>query len=163
MRRSLFVISVASLVLGVTLAYWAPGLMAQATRAARLAPHAQTNLPPLNIPTYKLPRTPDQIRVIYKFAAEHPEVLGYMPCFCSCEQLGHTSNDECFVKTRAKNGDVTAWQDHGMVCAMCLAVGETAMKMSAEGKSVRAIRAEVERRYASETDFRTPTPAPPKG
>ena len=163
MRKSLLAISLGSLLLGTALAYWTPALMAQATRSAKLAPHTQANLPPLNIPTYKLPKSPDAIRAIYRFAAEHPEVLGYMPCFCSCEQLGHTSNDECFVKTRAKNGDVTEWQDHGMVCAMCLAVGETAMKMSADGKSVRDIRAEVERKYASQTEFRTPTPTPPKG
>ena len=122
----------------------------------------QAKLPPLVLPNYKLAKSPDEIRAIYTFAAEHPEVLGYMPCFCSCERLGHTSNDDCFVKTRARNGDVTEWQDHGMVCDMCLAVGETAMKMTAAGKPVREIRAEVERRFASATPYRTPTPNAPK-
>jgi hypothetical protein len=67
---------------------------------------------------------------------------------------------DCFVKSRAANGDVTAWQEHGAVCAMCLAVGETAMKMYANGASLKDIRAEIERRYAGDPQFRTPTPAP---
>lgn len=34
----------------------------------------------------------------YVFAAEHPEVLEYMPCYCGCyETDGHTSNTACFI------------------------------------------------------------------
>src|SRR5262245_14457841 len=99
-------------------------------RATPPGPHPQASLPPLDLPGYQLPRPPETIRATYKFAAEHPEVLSYMPCFCGCEQSGHHSNEDCFVKSRAKNGDVTAWNDHGMVCAMCLAVAERAMTMS---------------------------------
>jgi hypothetical protein len=35
----------------------------------------------------------------YQFAAERPELLKYMPCFCGCgaEGLAHRSNLECFV------------------------------------------------------------------
>jgi hypothetical protein len=117
--------------------------------------------PPLELPAYQLPRPNDVVRQTYQFAAQHPEILMYMPCFCGCNQSGHRSNVDCFVKSRAANGDVTAWQEHGAVCAMCLAVGETAMRMHAAGASVKEIRAEVERKFANLTDFRTATPAPP--
>ncbi|MGB7218976.1 MAG: PCYCGC motif-containing (lipo)protein [Vicinamibacterales bacterium] len=123
---------------------------------------AQVKQPPLTLPPNQLPRPHDIVRATYKFAAEHPEVLSYMPCFCSCEMMGHTSNASCFVKTRAPNGDVTAWQDHGIVCPMCLAVGELAMNMHAAGKPVQEIRAAVETKYGKITEFRTPTAAPPK-
>lgn len=34
----------------------------------------------------------------YAFAAEHPEVLDYMPCYCGCyETDGHTNNTACFI------------------------------------------------------------------
>jgi hypothetical protein len=65
------------------------------------------------------------------------------------------------VLTRDKSGDVTAWQEHGMVCAMCLAVGETAQTMFEAGASLKDIRAEVERKYSGFTTTRTPTPPPP--
>ncbi len=76
--------------------------------------------------------------------------------------MGHKSNADCFVQKRAQNGDVTAWQPHGMVCPMCLGVGEYAMRQHAAGKPVAEIRAAVEDRYGKLTEFRTPTPAPPK-
>ena len=63
------------------------------------------------------------MRAAYKFAAEHPEVLSYVPCFCGCERSGHRGNEDCFVRERAVNGDVIAWDDHGMECAICLDVG----------------------------------------
>jgi hypothetical protein len=122
----------------------------------------QVRQPPLNLPPYQLPRPHEVVRATYAFAAEHPEVLLYLPCFCGCESLGHTSNSSCFVKTRAANGDVTAWDDHGIVCPMCLAVGEEAMRQHAAGKTVEEIRAAVEAKYGNITGTRTPTPAPPK-
>ena len=58
-------------------------------------------------------RPPDVVRAAYKFAAEHPEVLSYVPCYCGCERSGHRGNEDCFVTGRAENGDVTEWEPHG--------------------------------------------------
>ena len=69
-----------------------------------LAPHPQSQLPPLHLPDVDprlLPRPPEVIRATYKFAAEHPEVLNYVPCFCGCDKSGHRSSEDCFVKSRA--------------------------------------------------------------
>lgn len=129
--------------------------------AATLRPHPQANLPPLELPAYEMPRPKEVVRATYRFAAEHPEVLSYMPCFCGCQDEGHRSNVDCFVKARARNGDVIAWSVHGMDCAMCIAVAERSMTMLASGAAVRDIRADVERRYGHTTGLRTPTPDPP--
>ena len=139
------------------------GLGLQGDAAAQAGAKAARKAPPLELPAYQLPRPNDVVRQTYQFAADHPEVLMYMPCFCGCNRSGHTSNVDCFVKSRAQNGDVTAWQEHGAVCAMCLAVGETAMRMYAAGSSVKDIRAEIERKYASPAanEYRTATPAVP--
>ena len=59
-------------------------------------------------------RPPEVVRAAYTFAAEHPEVLSYAPCYCGCEHAGHRGNDDCFVMSRAPNGDVTEWEPHGM-------------------------------------------------
>lgn len=42
----------------------------------------------------------------YVFAAKHPEVLRYMPCFCGCEadQFKHESNYDCFVDIIDRTG-----------------------------------------------------------
>ncbi len=81
---------------------------------ARFGPHKQAALPPLPFDGAPPARPPEVVRAVYKFAAEHPEVLGYTPCYCGCERSGHKGNDDCFVAARAPNGDVTAWDSHGM-------------------------------------------------
>src|SRR6266536_3474182 len=68
----------------------APG--ADAVPAALLKPHPQKDLPPLELPAYPVGRSPEVITAAYKFAAEHPEVLSFVPCFCGCERSGHRGN-----------------------------------------------------------------------
>src|SRR4051812_13155750 len=118
-------------------------------------------LPELRLPAIDprlLPRPPDVIRAVYRFAAEHPEVLRYMPCFCGCNEMGHRSSEECFVKRRGKDGTVTEWNEHGIACAMCLAVVERAKTMRESGASMTDVRADIEKRYGHITGSRTNTP-----
>ena len=72
----------------------------------RSKPHPQADLPPLPLPGYAPPRPPEVVTAAYQFAAEHPEILSYVPCFCGCERSGHKGNEDCFVRTRGANGDV---------------------------------------------------------
>ena len=129
---------------------------------ASLKPHPQKEYPPLRLPGYPLGRSPEVITAAYRFAAEHPEVLSFVPCFCGCERSGHRGNEDCFVKSRAANGDVQEWEDHGMECNVCLDVAQQAMQMYSSGASVRDIRAAVESKWAPQAHTHTPTPAPPK-
>src|SRR5215471_18863849 len=32
------------------------------------------------------------MRATYEFAARHPEVMKYVPCFCGCGRMGHKDN-----------------------------------------------------------------------
>jgi Protein of unknown function with PCYCGC motif len=130
--------------------------------AVQLKPHPQKEFPPLRLPAYQLGRSPEVITAAYRFAAEHPEVLSYVPCFCGCERSGHRGNEDCFVKARGTNGDVIEWEDHGMECNVCLDVAQQAMQMYSSGASVRDIRAAVEAKWAPQAHTHTPTPAPPK-
>ena len=54
------------------------------------------------------------VEEVFRFAAEHPEVLSHIPCFCGCENRGHKDNDDCFVSARDERGRVTTWEPHGM-------------------------------------------------
>jgi hypothetical protein len=126
-----------------------------------LKPHVQENLPPLQFPGYPTQRSPEVIRAAYTFAAEHPEVLSYVPCFCGCERSGHRGNEDCFVRERAVNGDVISWEDHGMECAVCIDVAQRSMQLFTSGQSVADIRATIEREWAGRMPSHTPTPAAP--
>ena len=72
---------------------------------ARLPPIPNLGFPP--------PRPFDEVQAVYRFAAMHPEVARYVPCFCGCERSGHQDNEDCFVKARAADGSVT-WEPHGL-------------------------------------------------
>ncbi|MBL8202693.1 MAG: hypothetical protein JNM09_00585 [Blastocatellia bacterium] len=69
--------------------------------------------PPL--PTAETPARPlDQVRAMYAFAARHPEVLEYAPCYCGCESGGHKSARDCFVKGRTAEGKLQ-WDEMGFI------------------------------------------------
>jgi len=86
----------------------------QPPEAAKFGPHKQESLPPIPFDGSPTARPPDVVRAAYQFAAEHPEVLSYVPCYCGCERSGHRGNDDCFVAARDAKGDVTQWEPHGM-------------------------------------------------
>lgn len=57
------------------------------------------------LPEYGQPALPlEQVRETYAFAARNGELLGYVPCYCGCENEGHKSVLDCFVKGRTKTG-----------------------------------------------------------
>lgn len=124
-------------------------------------PHPQAKLPKLDFPAYATPRSPDVIRAAYRFAAEHPEILSYVPCFCGCERNGHRGNEDCFVRARDVNGDVIEWEPHGMECAICLDVAQRSSQLFASGASVRDIRATIEREWSARSSSHTHTAPPP--
>jgi hypothetical protein len=81
---------------------------------AKFGPHKQAVLPALPFSGFPPARPVEVVTAAYKFAAEHPEVLGYVPCYCGCERSGHRGNDDCFVAARTPSGDVADWEPHGM-------------------------------------------------
>jgi len=136
----------------------------QAAPAVPFKPHKQASLPPLPFQAYAPPRPPDVVRAAYLFAAEHPEILSYVPCFCGCERSGHRGNEDCFVARRDQAGDVVEWEPHGLDCAVCLDVARDAQQMYSSGASVRDIRAAIEKKWAGAAarGTHTHTPEPPK-
>ncbi len=123
-------------------------------------PSADAAMPPLPLVPNMVPRSPEVIREAYTFAAQNPDVLEYVPCFCGCETAGHRGNADCFVESRNTDGSVRSWDTHGMACTICIDVARDAMQLHASGAAVQDIRAAVEAKY-EQYPRHTPTPAPP--
>ena len=70
-------------------------------------------LPALPVSPYAPARPQAVVQAVYTFAARHPEVLHYVPCFCGCQSSGHKDNDDCFIQSRDASGRPT-WEPHGM-------------------------------------------------
>jgi len=118
--------------------------------------------PPLPNVGFAPVRPMDVVRATYDFAAQHPEILKYVPCYCGCGEQGHKANESCFVARRDQKGNVLEWDTHGFGCMICVDVARESMQLYNSGADVVAIRAAIERRWApGHPGGRTPTPAPP--
>ena len=120
------------------------------------------DLPPLPPSVNASVRPPDVTKAVYEFAARHPEVLKYMPCFCACPQMGHKSNEDCFVAGHDANGKANAWEYHGIGCEVCIDVAYQAMQMHNSGATVAEIRDAIDKKYDTYSRPHTPTPKPPQ-
>jgi hypothetical protein len=47
-----------------------------------------------------------KVEEAYRYAAAHPEVLQYIPCFCGCQNVGHRHNGDCYVQERYEDGRI---------------------------------------------------------
>jgi hypothetical protein len=120
------------------------------------------SVPPLPSVGFAPVRPMDVVRATYDFAANHPEILRYVPCYCGCGEQGHKANESCFVARRDQKGNVLEWDTHGFGCTICIDVARESMQLYNSGADVVAIRAAIEKRWApSNAAGRTPTPAPP--
>jgi hypothetical protein len=132
-----------------------------ATQAAK-PPMAKYSVPPLPNVGFAPVRPMDIVRATYDFAAQHPEVLKYVPCYCGCGSQGHKANESCFVARRDPKGNVLEWDTHGFGCTICVDVAREAMQLYSSGADVNSIRAAIERKWTpGNGDGKTPTPMPP--
>lgn len=134
----------------------------KASAAGQKPSIAAMALPPLPNPGFAPARPMEATRMAYEFAARHPEVIKYVPCYCGCERSGHGSNESCFVRSRDTKGGVT-WDPHGWGCTICIDVAAEAARMHAGGADAASIRAAIDRKWAGRFPSSTPTPKPGAG
>jgi hypothetical protein len=160
-------LGIAALALATTVGFAAsyqtakPQAAAPKSQAPSPKPPMKVRVPPLPNVGFAPVRPMDVVRATYDFAANHPEILHYIPCFCGCGEQGHKANESCFVARRDKAGNVLEWDTHGFGCTICIDVAREAMQLYASGADVRSIRTAIEKRYADRAAERTPTPPPP--
>lgn len=104
-----------------------------------------------------LARAPALVKEAYAYAAEHPETMGYIPCYCGCGgHDGHRSAHDCFV--RARSGSSLVYDQHGANCGMCVDIAFMTRNILAQGGSLGEARSAVEKKYSS---VGPPTDTPP--
>jgi hypothetical protein len=139
----------------------------QASKGSTAAPKAaapvRKTAPPLPAMGFAPVRPMEIVRATYDFAAQHPEILKYVPCYCGCGADGHKANDACFVARRDAKGNVLEWDTHGFGCTICVDVAREAMQLYSSGADVHSIRAAIEKKWTpGNAAGKTPTPFPPK-
>jgi hypothetical protein len=166
-RSFTFLLGIAGLALIATVAISAN----QASKGAATTPAkggggpiaVRKTAPPLPNVGFAPVRPMNIVSATYDFAAQHPEILSYIPCYCGCGADGHKANESCFVAKRDAKGNVLEWDTHGFGCTICVDVAREAMQMYSSGADVVAIRAAIEKKWTpGNAAGKTPTPFPPK-
>lgn len=65
------------------------------------------------LPDYVL-SAPEIVQETYVMAAQNPEPLAAVPCYCGCGTEGHESNLDCFVDSFGSDREVTGWDSMGV-------------------------------------------------
>jgi hypothetical protein len=164
-----FALALAGLAVAASVAIAAQASKGQGATAKPLSPQTlkpaatRKSVPPLPNVGFAPVRPMDVVRATYDFAAQHPEVLKYVPCYCGCGSQGHSANESCFVARRDAKGNVLEWDTHGFGCTICVDVAREAMQLYSSGADVVSIRTAIEKRWSpGNAAGRTPTPQPPK-
>ena len=77
------------------------------------------------------------VRSTYAKAAEIPDILDHIYCYCFCERNhGHSSLRSCFAT------------DHGAVCGICLSEANLVSRLAKAGKSIEEIQLAVDKAFA---------------
>lgn len=78
-----------------------------AAEAGLAADTARVTIEGVSFPAV-MAEAPPEIVEAYVFAAKHPEVLRYMPCYCGCHRGSdpHASNHDCFIDAIDASGPV---------------------------------------------------------
>ena len=63
-------------------------------------------VPKGELPAFAKGRTQDHT-ALYRYAVEHGDDLKYIPCYCGCGGIGHTSNRACYIKREHPDGSKT--------------------------------------------------------
>ena len=86
------------------------------------------------------------VQEAYRFAVANPEVLDQIPCYCGCGAMGHKSNRACYVKSD-EGGKIT-FDQHALGCSICVDITRDTMRMLAQGKTVKEIKASIDKTYS---------------
>jgi hypothetical protein len=102
---------------------------------------------------------PASVKEAYAYAIANPHELEKYPCYCGCNNMGHTSNRSCYIKEISTDGKMT-FDYHALGCRMCVDITNDVMRLKAEGKSSRDIRTYIDAQYsplgpATNTEFPT--------
>lgn len=136
---------------------------AAASKAPAKKASTRKTVPPLPNVGFAPVRPIDIVRATYDFAAQHPEILRFVPCYCGCGAQGHSANESCFIARRDAKGNVLEWDTHGFGCTICVDVAREAMQLYSSGADVVSIRSAIEKRWTPDNAAgKTPTPYPPK-
>ncbi|MBI2353892.1 MAG: hypothetical protein HYV06_02485 [Deltaproteobacteria bacterium] len=90
--------------------------------------------------------TNESTEAAYKIAVKRPELLAKIPCYCSCEQIGHKNLLYCFFD----NGAPGVFNRHASFCTICYGEAMRAFLWAELGATDQEILEGMKKKYMPE-------------
>jgi hypothetical protein len=90
---------------------------------------------------------PTVVQQAYQYAAANPDLMKQIPCYCGCDDIGHTSNYACYVSGVDANGQIT-YDSHALGCSICVDITQDVMRLSKQGKAPPEIKTYIDQAYS---------------
>lgn len=107
----------------------------------------ELDLAPLSRMPQYIQEAPVSVQQAYQFAVANPDMLKQIPCYCGCNEVGHTSNYDCYVKGQNPDGS-PSFEAHALGCSICVDITQDSMRLLGKSKSVTEIRSYIDATYA---------------
>jgi hypothetical protein len=90
---------------------------------------------------------PMVVQQAYQFVAANPALMKQIPCYCGCNDDGHTSNYTCYVSSVDENGKIT-YDSHAIGCEICVDITQDVMRLSKQGVTAPEIKTYIDQNYS---------------
>ncbi len=90
---------------------------------------------------------PTVVQQAYQYAAANPDMMKQIPCYCGCDDIGHTSNYSCYITSVDGNGKIT-YDSHALGCSICVDITQDVMRLSKQGKAPPEIKTYIDQTYS---------------
>ena len=105
------------------------------------------HLAPLADMPAEVQTAPVVVREAYQFAAANPEIMGQIPCYCGCGDIGHTSNYACYISNVDAAGQM-AFDLHALDCSICVDITQDTMRLLKAGGTTPEIKSTIDETYS---------------
>lgn len=132
-----------------------PAWTAPATTAVQATGHPSSEAPAPQAALAAWEARPDFVRAdmrteeAYAFALSAPDALQWIPCYCGCGAMGHTSNLDCFFKRTMAGLSSLDFEEHASFCKVCVDEALIVKQMLADGHSMREIRTAIDGQFGN--------------
>jgi len=83
------------------------------------------------------------VQQAYRFAANQPNLLAQVPCYCGCVSQGHNSLLDCFIRAFRLDGSLRL-DPEGFGEGVCVATALQVLALHVEGMPITEIRDQID-------------------
>jgi hypothetical protein len=90
---------------------------------------------------------PTVVQQAYQFASANPDLTKQIPCYCGCDDIGHSSNYACYISGVDENGRIS-YDAHALGCSICVDITQDVMRLTRQGQGAPEIKTYIDQTFS---------------